>query len=304
MKLSSILLIGIVALIAAPAAAPADLAIGDRAPGLTAGKWFNLPGDIKQLQRKHLKGQIVVVEFWATWCAPCRDTIPHLIEMHEEYKDRGVILVALSYEDTTKVKKYVEGNGLPYIVGSRADKTKNAYGVKGYPTSFIVDPDGKIAWKGHPALADRALEKVLKDNPPRSAGILATQSAASLLKSANKLFRNKKYPQAMKAYERLGKAYKRTKPGKKARSQIRLMKNNSRVMRVIEREQAERQAEGWLTVARAAVQYGDPEDAAKYYQRIIDNHNNIKQAALARAEIKLLDLDEEEEEEEEEDPDG
>lgn len=299
MKASICLIAGIVSFAAVPASA--DLQVGDRAPGLSAGKWFNLPKGVKQLQRKHLQGQVVVVEFWATWCPPCRDSIPHLIEMHEEFKDRGVILVALSYEDSSKVANYVKGNDLPYVVGSRAGSTRTAYGVTAYPTMFIIDPDGKVAWKGHPAAADRALEKVLKKSPPRSAGILAARSASDLLKAADKLFRNDKYPEAMKSYERISKAFKRTKSGKKARSKIKLMKSNSRIMAAIQKEHAEREAEGWLTVARAAMQYGDPEDAAKYYRRIIKKHKNVKQASLAREELALLDLDEDDEDEDEED---
>lgn len=112
---------------------------------------------------------IVVVEFWATWCPPCRASIPHLTELQQKFKERGVIFVGLSNEPLETVKPFVEkmGDKMNYVVAiDDGNKTSAGYmgvfGVGGIPHAFVVDRSGAISWHDHPmADLDQAIEKAL-----------------------------------------------------------------------------------------------------------------------------------------------
>lgn len=111
------------------------------------------------------KGKIYVVEFWATWCPPCRQSIPHLTEVAAKVKNKGVQIVGVSNEKPETVKPFVEAQGekMNYVVaidtaGNVEKAYMAAYGQGGIPTAFIVDAASKVVWFGHP-MAD--LETVL-----------------------------------------------------------------------------------------------------------------------------------------------
>jgi thiol-disulfide isomerase/thioredoxin len=133
--------------------------IGKAAPEISAGSWFNNDG--KQVSLADLKGKVTVVEFWATWCPPCRKSIPHLNKLHKKYKDKGVVIIGLSNEKSDKIKGFVKKQDMKYIVGA-GSKSGRAYGVRGIPTAFIIGKDGKLLWQGHPMNGlDKALEKTV-----------------------------------------------------------------------------------------------------------------------------------------------
>ena len=134
--------------------------VGKAAPEIKAGSWYN--NSDKAVSLADLKGKVTVVEFWATWCPPCRKSIPHLNKLHKKYKDKGVVIIGLSNEKSDTVQKFVKKQDMKYIVGA-GSKSGRAYGVKGIPTAFIVGPDGKLLWQGHPMNGlDAALEKAVK----------------------------------------------------------------------------------------------------------------------------------------------
>jgi thiol-disulfide isomerase/thioredoxin len=114
------------------------------APEVSAGKWFNADG----FKLADNSDKIVVVEFWATWCPPCRKSIPHLKKLHEEYSDKGVVLVSLTNEPAATIENFMTKVEMPWIIGAESS-SGGEYGVSGIPSAFIV-VDGKIAWKGHP----------------------------------------------------------------------------------------------------------------------------------------------------------
>ena len=186
-RLAILGMMGVLGFALAPAFAEGP-EVGDKAPEVAASEWFNLPSGVKSLKQSHLDGQIVIVEFWATWCGPCKASMPHLTEIHEKFRSRGVVLVALSDEPDPTVEEFIKKNKMPYIIGSGARATKTSYGVDGIPASFLIAPDGKLAWKGHPAAIDSELEKLLKESPPKQKGILAEKSADGALKKAKKLY--------------------------------------------------------------------------------------------------------------------
>ena len=134
--------------------------LGDTAPALNVKEWIvgsavnPSVGDDKT---------IYVVEFWATWCPPCRRSIPHLKKLHEQYTGRNVVILGLSNEKADVVKPFVEQNKMTYHVGIVPNATGESYGVSGIPHAFVVDAKGKIIWEGHPMQGlDEALEKAVQ----------------------------------------------------------------------------------------------------------------------------------------------
>jgi thiol-disulfide isomerase/thioredoxin len=114
-------------------------------------------------------GKTYVVEFWATWCGPCRTSMPHLSDLAEKHRDRGLVVVGVSDEDPAKVETFLSKDEWKqkarYTLATDPDRsTHDAYmkaaGQQGIPTAFIVK-DGTVQWIGHPMEMDAPLEKVL-----------------------------------------------------------------------------------------------------------------------------------------------
>ena len=147
------------------AAGPQGGLVGQAAPEIQAQYWLNAPA----LSLAALRGRVVVVEFWATWCPPCRASIPHLIEMSVRYGPKGVVFIGLTDEPKPTVEPFVSQMNMTYAVGG-GSMSGRAYGVSGIPHAFIVDPSGVVVWEGHPMGGlEEAVEEQLMKTPPASA---------------------------------------------------------------------------------------------------------------------------------------
>ncbi|MGB9888890.1 MAG: TlpA family protein disulfide reductase, partial [Anaerolineae bacterium] len=93
------------------------------------------------------RGQVVVLNFWATWCPPCEEEAPELQAVWEEYRERGVTFVGIAYKDEeAAVRDFLTGHGITYPVGlDPTGRIADLYGITGVPETFIVDTDGKVA---------------------------------------------------------------------------------------------------------------------------------------------------------------
>lgn len=132
--------------------------VGDKAPEINAQKWYNTSGDVTLADLDGIK----VVEFWATWCPPCRMSIPHLEKLHKKLADKGVTIIGLTNEKPDeKLEAFIKKMEMTYIVGAGSTSGQE-YGVQGIPSAFIVDAEGTILWRGHPmAGMDEELEKLV-----------------------------------------------------------------------------------------------------------------------------------------------
>ncbi len=149
----------------APSTSGPTLGLGDAAPALEITSWIK--GDPVDLA-KGLNKNVYVIEFWATWCGPCIVSIPHITEIQKRYKDKNVVVVAISDEPPSLLTRFVQSQGdkMGYTVAcDKEQKTTVSYlfaaGQTGIPTTFIVDRKGKIAWIGSPFEMDKVLEEVV-----------------------------------------------------------------------------------------------------------------------------------------------
>ncbi len=95
--------------------------------------------------RDTLHGKVVLLNFWATWCPPCRKEMPDLEALYSEFKDRGFVVLAVSDEDAAKVTPFVEDHKFTYpILLDPGRKVNEAFRIEGIPKSFVYDRDGKI----------------------------------------------------------------------------------------------------------------------------------------------------------------
>lgn len=209
--------------------------------------------------------------------------------MQKKYKDKGVVLVALSYEPGEKVGPYVKNNKMSYIVGGDAMSTKDAYGINGFPTAFLVDPDGKIAWVGHPMEAEPAIEKLLKQKPPRGKGVLGDEAAKAALKKADNLYKKGRYSKSLSAYEKIVRDFSGTKGAKMARTKIKKMKADAAIMSAIRTEEANKNAKRWLDMAKTLADNGAENDAIRYYRKITEKYPDSDYAETARKELARLE---------------
>lgn len=130
------------------------LDLGSPAPALQISEWVK--GSAQSLKAGKGKNTFIV-EFWATWCGPCRMSIPHLTEMQAKYKDKGLVVIGITDEQPGVVKEFVKkmGDKMEYNVAiDRAEATTKAYmggfNVSGIPFACVVDKAGLIIWSGNP----------------------------------------------------------------------------------------------------------------------------------------------------------
>lgn len=141
-------LLGVVSI---PAVAPA----GDDLPG------FSLPSvvDGKTISSEDFKGKTLLITFFATWCPPCRQEIPALIELQKEFAASGFSVIALSMDERGPqvVLKLIEKEGINYpVVMADATVVRNFGGITGIPTTFLVDRQGRVV-KRYPGYAPHSL---------------------------------------------------------------------------------------------------------------------------------------------------
>jgi thiol-disulfide isomerase/thioredoxin len=137
----------------------ADTVTPTPAPG-----WTLKDVDGKPVNFSQFKGKVVVLDFWATWCGPCRSEIPGYVKLQEKYKDKGLVIIGVSLDQQGPevVKKFIGDFHMSYQVVMGDDAVAEAFGgVDGIPTTFIIDRTGKIRDKKVGAMETAEYEKVL-----------------------------------------------------------------------------------------------------------------------------------------------
>jgi thiol-disulfide isomerase/thioredoxin len=152
---------------------------GEVAPEISIAKWIDQP----PVKLSDLRGRVVLLDFWATWCPPCIAAFPHLTEWHEKYKDKGLVILGLtkyygqaegqSVDEDYEfgfLQRFKKMHRLPYgiAVAGNDDNLRN-YGVSGIPTAIIIDRRGIIRYVGtgtggpNEQLVSETLEKLIEE---------------------------------------------------------------------------------------------------------------------------------------------
>jgi peroxiredoxin len=114
--------------------------IGQPAPGF---EFPDLAGN--EFKLEDARGNLVMLDFWATWCPPCLRALPHVQGLHEEFGGKGLVVLGINNEDPEKVASFTEEKGLTFRTLSDASgKAFSAYGVKGIPTTVLIDREGVV----------------------------------------------------------------------------------------------------------------------------------------------------------------
>jgi peroxiredoxin len=103
----------------------------------------DLQGKLWRLQ--DLRGKVVLVNFWATWCPPCRKEMPDIQALYDKYKDQGLVVLAISDEDAAKVQPFIAEKKIGYpVLLDPGGKVNEAFRIQGIPKTFVYDREGKL----------------------------------------------------------------------------------------------------------------------------------------------------------------
>ncbi len=224
-----------VALVVFPAFAYRSLAadllsVGSDAPSLDIEHWIQDGNGKFQHVKEFEKGKVYVVEFWATWCGPCVQSMPHLAQLQADYATKGVQIISISDEDMGTIDAFLarevrgskptEADGKKqtyreltsaYCLTTDPDRSvavayMEAARQGGIPTAFIVGKDSKIEWIGHPMRMDETLAAVVEDRWDRAAYIAELKMQEELnnaVQDIDGLVQRKEFDKAIELADKL-----------------------------------------------------------------------------------------------------
>lgn len=208
-------------LMARPSSAEVTLQIGDKAPALDIEHYVHEAKDGLGKVTEFDKDKVYVVEFWATWCGPCIQSMPHLVELQNKYRGEGVQIVSISDEDVETVDEMMakEYPGKEetfseltsaYTITTDPDGSVStdymlAAGQNGIPCAFLVGKTGLVEWIGHPMEMDEPLAEVVAGSWDREAykeQMKREQQLLAAMQKVNQLARSGKYEDAIKVIDK------------------------------------------------------------------------------------------------------
>jgi len=100
----------------------------------------------RDVKLSDLRGKVVLVNFWATWCKPCKEEMPAMQASYDKFRDKGFVVLAVNeLEDTARVAEHIRTHGHTFeVVMDHNNQVANMYGVVGLPASFLIDPQGIV----------------------------------------------------------------------------------------------------------------------------------------------------------------
>lgn len=184
------------------------LRIGDPAPSIASARWIK-----GNPVRSFTKGRVSVVEFWATWCGPCRESIPRLTALARANRGTVDVIGIDIWENKKggtadalpKVMRFVEEQGgkMDYRVaadgpeGMIADAWMEAASEGGIPCAFIVDREGKVAWIGHPAKLEESLKEILAGSYNMASARTRRETELEIVRPIDEAMAARDYAQAL-----------------------------------------------------------------------------------------------------------
>lgn len=146
------------------------LAIGTAAPD-----WKLQEPEGKTVSLAALRGQVVVMDFWATWCEPCRRAMPGLQKLHEDFSGRVKVVGVNMLETDSDPGAFMKRNNYTYTIGLKGDDVADAYGVSRLTTVYVIDQQGHVAYTawgfddGTDAALTEVVESLLTSDEPTAA---------------------------------------------------------------------------------------------------------------------------------------
>lgn len=120
--------------------------LGTKAPDIKVAHWISKP-----IKDGSIIGKTVVLEFWGTWCPPCRKMIPHMNKLSSKFAGENVVFISLTYESPEVVKTFLKKTKMnTSVVVDNNYETWKAYGISSVPTVFVINDEGIVSWQGHP----------------------------------------------------------------------------------------------------------------------------------------------------------
>lgn len=123
--------------------------------------------DNEPMSLNSLKGKLVILDFWASWCGPCRNSIPFYNEMHEKYADDGLIIIGINVnENEATIRKAIEDLNIKYYMAMPENKLNAHFQVQGIPSMYMFDRDGNQIdnFVGYGPETDNQIESLIMDN--------------------------------------------------------------------------------------------------------------------------------------------
>ncbi len=116
-----------------------------------------------ELSLSDFYGEILVLNFWATWCPPCREEIPDFVAVCNKYKNKDVQFIGISNEDISTLRNFVEDYNISYPILVDDANVMEKWGIRAIPTTFVFDRDGQVIFKNVGMMTGEQLENIIED---------------------------------------------------------------------------------------------------------------------------------------------
>jgi len=129
----------------------------------TSGDFTLMDLDGNEISLSDFNGKVLILNFWATWCPPCREEIPDFVEVYNEYESEDVQFIGVSNEDISTLRSFVEDYNISYPILIDDENIMGKWGISAIPTTFVFDKDGQIISKSVGTMTREQLVNIIED---------------------------------------------------------------------------------------------------------------------------------------------